>query len=1082
MKKIFTILWAFCAFNLLISQEIVVRGINVNIIDGATGSTLNNGTNFGKQQSSSGTIVQRFTIENIGNSNLTIGTFTISGSNSSDFTVTTSPSSPVSPGGSTFFEVTFNPSATGSRTANVSFVTNDADENPFNFDVAGTGISNRTVRWVNNQGASRPSSVTLQGLTYNTAATTYTSINSAIVAAGTDDIVYITDGTYANPRRFTSTNCSLFGMAQDTSLYLNVNKSNIIITSETGDYNTSSAYLVGYGFNLISEFSTDITIQGLIMDSVRTNAFWNSNTVWGPSSNVKILNNLVMNTYGHGVKTDGALQVPFSTFNRGLWKINGNQFENIGFNKYSACSYQAVSAIWLSIGGPTVEIKDNTIINTKWAGVLTVGYGSNSPSISNGGITISNNVIEKTVDAGIQIGFPTDAFFYPSNALIQGNYIKEANTSSKVGIGAITMLYSDLAATRILNNHITQSFNGLAIEIAGWRAKSDTTIVRYNNFCQLSGGFAVTHIAGISPNCVGGGCTTGDDLAKYKFDNNYWGDPSGPKYAATNPSGLGQRLRKDTITLGAGTYSLNDYNYLTPFSTSPNANALAGSCLCPPEINVKGNNVSIVDGDITPSISDSTNMDTVFVNTTRSFKIENTGGSALLISSITLSGTNAASYTITGAPTSVPKDSVRKFYVTFTGTTVGAYTATININNSDCNEGVYNFDIKTYKKAIPCDFSNPPATSIATHTASISAVNGAGWTCYCNSANEFLLGIKIGSTGAVIPTSGVQLKINSQSAVYYPFPTGFVGNPTGWIGLARTWNVTPSTQPSTSIPVRLMFTQKDIDSINVKLTQNSLTNISAPTDMSFYKVINGSKPAHAAISTLAQSDVNVYMNDVAPSLTKWKDSSLGGSKYLATLLVSSFSGGGGGAGPGGLTPLPVNFMKFEGKTINNQINLLKWSASVESMNSSFEITRSTDGKTFETIGNIDAQMNMNEYQFIDKNINKGVQYFYQLKLKDENLMAKFSNVISLKTNETNSQVELVNLFPNPASQILNINPLTEDYNVTITIFNYDGKEILSKQISEMNQTIDIKDLSNGIYTVIIKSETNIQSTKLVINK
>ncbi len=1079
MKKTITLLWVIFALNLLNAQEIEVRGINVNIVDGSTTTTLNNGTNFGKQQSSSGTLIQRFTIENIGNSNLTIGTFTISGTNSSDFTVTTSPSATVAPKGNTFFEVTFNPSSTGARTANISFVTNDADENPFNFDVTGTGIADRTVRWVNNQGASRPSTVTLQGLTYNTASTTYTNINAAIVAAGTNDIVYITDGTYRNPNYLTSTNCSLFGMAQDTSLYLNINKSNIIITSETGDYTTSNANLKGYGFNLISEFSTDITIQGLKMDSVRTNAFWNSNTVWGPSANVYILNNYVKNTYGHGVKTDGAIQVSFSTFNRGLWKMNGNKFENIGFYKYTSCSYQAVSAIWLSIGGPTVEIKDNIIINTKWAGVLTVGFGSNSPSISNGGISVVNNTIEKTVDAGIQIGFPTDAFFYPSNALIQGNYIKEANTSNKVGIGAITMLFSDLAATRILNNHITQSYNGLAIEIAGWRAKSDTTIVRYNNFCNLSGGFAVTHIAGISPNGTYG---TGDDLANYKFDNNYWGDPSGPKYTATNPSGLGQRLRKDTITLGTGTYSLNDYNYLTPFSTSPNSNALAGSCLCPPEINVKGNNVSIVDGDITPSISDSTNMDSVFVNTTRSFKIENTGGSALLISSITLSGTNASSYTISGAPTLIPKDSVRKFYVTFSGTTVGAYTATVNINNSDCDEAVYNFDIKTYKKAIPCDFSSPPATSIATHTATVSAVNSAGWTCYCNSANEFLLGIKIGSTGAVIPTSGVQLKINSQSAVYYPFPTGFVGNPTGWIGLARTWNVTPSTQPSTSIPVRLMFTQKDIDSINVKLTQNSLTNISAPTDMSFYKVINASKPAHAVISTLAQSDVNVYMNDVAPSLTKWKDSSLGGSKYLATLFVNSFSGGGGGAGPGGLTPLPVNFLNFEGKTINNQINLLKWSASVESMNSSFDITRSTDGKNFKTIGNIDAQMNMNEYQFIDKNIDKGVQYFYQLKLKDENLMDKFSNVISLKTNDNNSQVVLVNLFPNPASQILNINPLTEDHNVTITIFNYDGKEILSKQISEMNQTIDIKHLSNGVYTVIIKSETNIQSTKLVINK
>ena len=41
--------------------------------------------------------------------------------------------------GSTTFTVTFNPSALGLRSATVSIANNDADENPYDFAIQGTG-------------------------------------------------------------------------------------------------------------------------------------------------------------------------------------------------------------------------------------------------------------------------------------------------------------------------------------------------------------------------------------------------------------------------------------------------------------------------------------------------------------------------------------------------------------------------------------------------------------------------------------------------------------------------------------------------------------------------------------------------------------------------------------------------------------------------------------------------------------------------------------------------------------------------------------------------------------------------------
>ena len=82
---------------------------------------------------------KNYTIQNSGTINLTVGTITIGGLNASEFVVTTAPAASVAAGGSTTFSITFTPTALGNRTANVSFVTNDPDENPFNFDIAGTG-------------------------------------------------------------------------------------------------------------------------------------------------------------------------------------------------------------------------------------------------------------------------------------------------------------------------------------------------------------------------------------------------------------------------------------------------------------------------------------------------------------------------------------------------------------------------------------------------------------------------------------------------------------------------------------------------------------------------------------------------------------------------------------------------------------------------------------------------------------------------------------------------------------------------------------------------------------------------------
>jgi len=103
---------------------------------------------------SNGTISHTFTISNTGDTDLTLtGTPKVAASdpNAADFTVNPMPASPVTPGSYTEFTVVFDPSAPGQRSATISIANNDSDENPYTFDIQGTGTIDSApemdVRW-----------------------------------------------------------------------------------------------------------------------------------------------------------------------------------------------------------------------------------------------------------------------------------------------------------------------------------------------------------------------------------------------------------------------------------------------------------------------------------------------------------------------------------------------------------------------------------------------------------------------------------------------------------------------------------------------------------------------------------------------------------------------------------------------------------------------------------------------------------------------------------------------------------------------------------------------------------------------
>lgn len=131
------------------AREINIIGNGVNIEDDPTlinTPLVTNDTDFGSILATSGNNANIFTIENLGtvqNLSLTGASpyVTISGAHAADFTITIIPSALITPSSSTTFEITFDPSAIGLRTASVSIANDDSDENPYSFNIQGTGIS-----------------------------------------------------------------------------------------------------------------------------------------------------------------------------------------------------------------------------------------------------------------------------------------------------------------------------------------------------------------------------------------------------------------------------------------------------------------------------------------------------------------------------------------------------------------------------------------------------------------------------------------------------------------------------------------------------------------------------------------------------------------------------------------------------------------------------------------------------------------------------------------------------------------------------------------------------------------------------
>ena len=73
----------------------------------------------------------------------------------------------------------------------------------------------------------------------------------------------------------------------------------------------------------------------------------------------------------------------------------------------------------------------------------------------------------------------------------------------------------------------------------------------------------------------------------------------------------------------------------------------------------------------------------------------------------------------------------------------------------------------------------------------------------------------------------------------------------------------------------------------------------------------------------------------------------------------------------------------------------------------------------------------------------------------------------------------ITVYPNPASGVLNVN-LNNSSNSVFNLFDAAGRKVMSKNLVNANNTIDIIGLAKGIYQVQVVNGENVTTKKLSI--
>ncbi len=633
-----------------LAPEIAIEGNGQDIVSGDITPAVVDDTDFGSYDIDTGSGDAVFTIQNTGAAalDLTGGTLVVlGGTNPGDFSITSNPTTPVSASGSTTFTVHFDPTAVGLRVATLSIANTDANENPFVFDVQGTGTSIPEIALQGNltnisDGDTSPSvtdltdfgshdifaaqivhSFTIQNVgSGNLSLTGLPLVQISGANAGDFLVSQQPAGSTVSPAGSLS-----FQIAFDPTT-TGVRQATVILSSDDADENPFNFSIQGLGTSTMDE-EIEVLGNGLVIESGDNFPMASDFTELGSAeiSGVPATASFVIRNIGYAVLslTGPPPYVDFTGANASEFVIS-------------------------SVPSNSVSIDSAT---TSFEVTFTPAALGTRQAI----VSIQNN----------------DSDENPYTFTIQGTGIYDPGSLSEINVkGNMLDIPSGDPSPSIVDG---TDFESVEV-IGGFTATQEFVIYNIGTDDLVLGGVPIISISGANSSdftVISNPATLVAPSSTVAFTIEF------------NPAGSG--LREASISIGNSDQNESPYTF-----------DIQGTGVTTPEMSVAGNSVNISNGDASPALSDSTQFGDVDISSGLkmvTYTISNSGNTSLTVGTISFSGAHASDFSVTTSPApTVNTGNSTTFVVQFDPSSIGARNATLSIANSDPDESPYLFDIQ----------------------------------------------------------------------------------------------------------------------------------------------------------------------------------------------------------------------------------------------------------------------------------------------------------------------------------------------------------------------------------------------------
>jgi hypothetical protein len=218
----------------------------------------------------------------------------------------------------------------------------------------------------------------------------------------------------------------------------------------------------------------------------------------------------------------------------------------------------------------------------------------------------------------------------------------------------------------------------------------------------------------------------------------------------------------------------------------------------------------------------------------------------------------------------------------------------------------------------------------------------------------------------------------------------------------------------------------------------------------------------------------------------------GGSSNLITIGTTDVWNAGSGSLPGyvvlSVAPLPIELMAFNAKVLNGIVEL-SWTTATETNNDYFTIQRTSDGRSFDDLGEkIDGAGNSTvtlAYKAKDEEPIKGISY-YRLKQTDFNGTTSYSALVNINMDENGLfSWNLVGNLNDGSRLLLEISSV-KGQQLKLDICDNKGRNVYSQVIVSQQNGKYLGEyplpvvLEAGMYVVNLSSENNGSGRKMVV--